>query len=427
MKHREAHGPVAALAAHGSSLELPLANPRAQGLVCTSCAALFDRVALYECTVCGGILEVRYDYAGLTPQRLSATRDLLPNRDISALSLGEGDTPLLKANRLAQRVGVRELLLKCEFTNPTGSFKDRPVAVGIAMAVEFGFAKVIAASSGNGAAATAAYAARAGLTAVIVVPSSTPNEKVRQTQSYGATVIRVEGGYSSCFTLVKEIAATSDLYNVTTTFLNPYTVEGDKSVGYELVEQREGGPIDYIFVPIGAGPLLVGIAKGFDDYRRLRSDMSIPGMVGVQATGNNPVVRAYRKGASEVVAQTESTTIAGGIADGLVGYTKDGDHTLKYIRHTKGFALDVTDDEILEAQNWLATEEGVFVEPSAAASVAAINRGVHSSTIDPDSTVVAMLTGHGLKDMGNIGQIGQAVTVSNDLQHVKAALSEHGN
>lgn len=402
-----------------------MVDSRVGGLQCTACGKVFAPVAIYECDICAGILEVFYDYDDLRQQRLSETRELLPNRKNPSLSLGEGNTSLLKAKRLAERIGLQNLLLKCEFTNPTGSFKDRPAAVGIAKAVDFGYRRVIAASSGNGAAATAAYAARAGLAAIILVPNSTPNEKVRQTQSYGATVIRVDGQYSDCFALAKNIAANADLYNVTTTFLNPYTVEGDKSVGYELFEETRDTPPDLIYVPIGAGPLLVGIFKGFEDYRRIDEEVSLPRMVGVQATGNNPIVRAYREGAASVTAQPMADTIAGGIADGLVGYTKDGDHTLHYIHRSGGFAVDVNDTEILQAQHWLASDEGLFVEPSAAAAIAAIIQGVQTTGIDPGSNIVAMLTGHGLKDMRNIGEMAEAITVPNDLHHLTGVLAEY--
>lgn len=397
---------------------------RAKGLQCTKCGKVFPHSPIYECDACGGILEVFYDYTGLSPQRLSETRALLPNLGDTSLSLGEGNTSLIRAKRLAERLGLENVLLKCEFNNPTGSFKDRPASVGVAKAIDFGYQRVIAASSGNGAAATAAYSARAGLTAVILVPKSTPNEKVLQTQAYGATVIRIDGQYSDCFGLAKQVSDAANMYNVTTTFHNPYTVEGDKVVGYELYEQTAQLAIDSIFVPIGAGPLLVGTYKGFEDYQRIYKEISLPQMVGIQASGNNPIVRAYQSESAQVIAQPIANTIAGGIADGLVGYTKDGDHTLRYIHQSNGFALDVSDSEILEAQHWLAVDEGLFVEPSAAASVAGIARGAREKDFALDACVVAILTGHGLKDMVNIGQRQEIVTVPNNLQRLMELLQE---
>lgn len=402
-----------------------MGESRATGLQCVSCGKTYPHSPIYECVLCASILEVTYDYSGIAPQQLSRTSELLPSRPHPALTLGEGDTSLLQANHLATRLGLPHLFLKCEFTNPTGSFKDRPASAGVARAVAFGYQKVIAASSGNGAAATAAFAARAGLDAVILVPRSTPNEKVQQTQAYGATVLRVDGEYSDCFALAKEASVTGHFYNVTTTFNNPYTVEGDKSVGYELFEQAEHSVPDLIYVPIGAGPLLVGTYKGFEDYQRIHVEIPLPRMVGVQAAGNNPIVRAYESGGGPVTSQTVPHTIAGGIADGLVGYTKDGDHTLRYIRQSEGFALDVTDSEILEAQHWLAVDEGLFVEPSAAAAIAGVAKSLVRADIDSEDRVVAILTGHGLKDMANIGHSGAVVTIPNDLKSFMSLLAEY--
>jgi len=374
-------------------------------LKCISCSETYPLIPIYECEKCQGILEVSYDYEKLKAKMLSGSlklpNDLLPIKNESAISLGEGNTPLLKSEKLANSLGIRSLYFKCEFANPTGSFKDRPVSIGIAKAVEFGYKKVIVASSGNGAAAVAAYGARAGLDVTILVPKSTPIEKVTQALQYGAKVIRVEGPYSQCFSQAKKASEESGMYNITTTFLNPYTVEGDKTISYELFKAMVEIP-DAIFVPIGAGPLLVGIGKGYKEIQKLYGLDEVPRMVGVQASGCNPIARAFNEGRDSIISESNPSTIAGGIADGLNGYAKDGDYTLATINKTNGFALDVSDEEIMQAQKILAHQEGIFVEPSAAAGVAGLMKSIKTEQLNKHSTIVVILTGHGLKDLKNV-------------------------
>ena len=219
----------------------------AKSLKCVSCLAEYPLSPLYECKVCGGILNVTFNYEDSIAEELKENKkverktDLLPVNPKYAVSIGEGNTPLVKADKLAQRIGIIKLLLKCEFCNPTGSFKDRPVSVGISKAVEFKYKKVVVASSGNGAASVAAFAAKAGLEALVIVPEATSTEKIRQAAFYGARVIKVEGPYSNCFRLAKEVSLRAgEVFNLTTTFINPYTVEGDKIVAYELHNQMDG-------------------------------------------------------------------------------------------------------------------------------------------------------------------------------------------
>jgi len=393
----------------------------ARGLKCISCKKEFPLTQLYECDSCGGILDVIYDYEELKNNckrcfdLKNKCSDLLPVRPDKYISLGEGNTVLIEADRLARRLDLKRLLLKCEFSNPTGSFKDRPVSIGISKAVEFGYKKVVVASSGNGAAAVAAYAARAGLEAVILVPDSTPSEKVRQSSFYGATVIRVEGPYSNCFNLAKEVGQKFNIFNLTTTFINPYTLEGDKMVAFELLDQMEGSVPGVIYVPIGAGPLLVGIYKGYNELYILGKVNKLPKMAGIQAEGCSPIARAFLSNQSEVKSEDNPHTVAGGICDGLTGYSKDGTYTLNTIRQSKGFSIYCSDESIIEAQKWLAKDEGVFVEPSSAAAVAGIVRSIEENRISKDSVVVALLTGHGLKDVGKVQLERDIPVIPNDV------------
>lgn len=398
---------------------------RARGLKCIRCNAKYPLEPLYNCQKCQGILEVYYNPGESSTHDLipfSQSFEFMPILKNQRVTLGEGNTSLVKADHLAKRLGLKNLFLKCETSNPTGSFKDRPVAVGISKAVDFGYKKVVTASSGNGAAAVAAYAARAGLDATVLVPESTPIEKVMQTLAYGAKVIKVEGPYSNCFSLAKKLSEAQNFYNITTTFYNPYTVEGDKLVGYELFENLQGAA-DAVFVPIGAGPLLVGIYKGYLDYKHAYPISKIPKMVGVQAEGNNPIVQAFREG-SIVHPENNPQTIAGGIADGLVGYEQDGDYTLKIIRESQGYAVDASDERILEAKRWLAVDEGLFVEPSAAAAIAGLVTAIEEDRVGSQECIVAILTGHGLKDIKNIGFESDLPLIPNSFEQLIQLLSK---
>lgn len=398
---------------------------RAGGLRCTKCFKNFSHAPVYECDRCEGILEVIYEYEGITDARLSKTRELMPGIN-PRVTLGEGNTSLIAADRLADYMGLENLYLKCETTNPTGSFKDRPVSVGMSAAIRFGYTSVIAASTGNGAASVAAYSARAGLNAFILVPESSSTEKILQARAYGALVITVIGGtYSDCYTLARQISTRSEYYNLTTTFYNPYTVDGNKAVGYEMYESTvSSSDSALIYVPIGAGPLLVGTYKGHEDYLQIYGKGQTPRMVGVQAEGNNPIVQAYRAGAEDVQPQRAPATIAAGIADGLTGYPRDGTYTLKYIRASGGFATDVRDDEITFAQKLLAEKEGLFVEPSGAAGVAAIAKDRAAKRISAADPVVAILTGHGLKDISHTPEGSETIAVPKDASELEKEINK---
>lgn len=396
----------------------------AKSLKCISCQSEYELSPIYECKACGGILNVTFKYEDSivkelkTNKRVNNRSDLLPIKMEYVISMGEGNTPLLKAERLAKRIGIDKLLLKCEFCNPSGSFKDRPISVGISKALEFGYKKVIVASSGNGAAAVSAFAAKAGLESLILVPEKTSPEKIKQAAVCGARIIKVEGPYSNCYRLANEIcSSTGGIFNLTTTFINPYTLEGDKIIAFELLSQMGEVP-DAIFVPIGAGPLLVGIFKGYEELKSMGIIDELPKMVGVQAEGCSPISRAFLTGKQEVVSDDNPITVVGGICDGLTGYSKDGTYTLNTIRKSNGFAIHCDDKSILEAQIWLAADEGAFVEPSSAAVVAAILKSRNGKTIGVDEKVVALLTGHGLKDMGSVKLNIDVPTIPNNLERL---------
>ena len=373
-------------------------------LRCVDCGHAMPADVRYACEKCGGILEVEEpigtsigDHAYLR-RTMWRYADRLSVADAGAIvSLGEGCTPLHRAKRLEASIpGFKgEIWIKDETINPTGSFKDRLISAAVSRARELECRGIICASSGNAGASTAAYAARAGMDAIIVVPTRTPEEKLTQIASYGALLVKVDGHYSHSYDVAIRLAEEQGLFNVTTTFLNPYGVDALKVVGEELAEQLGGRVPDYVLVPTGAGPLVKGVVQGFAE----RPGGRLPKTVAVQAAGCAPIVRAFERGEETVTAWGEPQTIASGISDPLIGYERDGSYTLRLVRQSGGLAAAVSDDEIRAAMSDLARMEGLLAEPTGASSFAAARKLIETDRISRDAIVVCMVTGHGYKDM----------------------------
>lgn len=380
----------------------------ARDAVCTACGREHALRRIYRCEACAAPLDIRYDdsrisRAAFDPPARERQRglwifaDLLPVAPGAGITLGEGQTPLLACGKLGKRLGLDRLWVKDETRQPTGSFKDRPLSVAVSRARELGFDTVVTASSGNAAAAMAAYAAQGGLRAVVIVPADAPSPKLFQMLASGARVVRVRGSVSDCIQLAQAGARACDWCNVTSTFENPYSVEGDKTVAYELARDLGWRAPDWIAVPTGSGPLPVGIFKGFVELQRAGLVEGLPRMVAAQAEGCAPIVRAFRSGAAEVTPWADARTVAGGIQDPLVGYSQDGTRTLAVIRQSGGAAVAVPDAAIEEATRWMARDEGLYVEPTAAVATAAVAALRGAGTIREGDTVVVVATGHGLK------------------------------
>ena len=368
------------------------------------------------CPACGGPLQVEVDLGRMAPRAawtswrdpglagLFAWFDLLPLTDRSkVVSLGEGNTPLLHAKRLGDELGIERLLLKDETRNPTGSFKDRMLAVGISRAMEVGAATVALQSSGNVGAAAAAYAAKAGLQARILVPRTAPAEKVLQAQMYGAEVFRIDhDSPAAIFDLLSWACDEFGWHLVSTAAIyNPFTLEGAKTIAYELAEQTAFDLPEWLVVPVGGGGNIGSLWRGFRDLEALGLLRRLPRLVGVQAAGCAPFVEAIRLGRSprEAFAARwpDIQTIAGAIADDVVF---DAHLALPAVRDSGGTAVAVSDEEILAAEASLARLEGVFVEPAAATTVAALRRLLAEGHIPRGERVACLMTGTGLKDPG---------------------------
>jgi threonine synthase len=325
--------------------------------------------------------------------------DLLPLlNEKNIVTLCEGMTPLIKSKEFEGTYGLSEVYLKDETRNPTGSFKDRPSSVAISKAKELGVERAVVASSGNAAASASAYAARAGIPCTVHIQRDANPTKLLQARAHGAEIVRVRGDYSAAYSAAFNQANKNNWCNITSTYINPYTYEGDKIIAYELFNEMEKVP-DYIVVPIGAGALLYGIWKGFYELTLLGLSTKIPKMVGVQPQGCAPIVDAFLQKKETVEPWNKKIkTIAHGISDALTGYACDGTQTLNTIRRSGGMGVKVSDKSILAAQKYLNQQEGIFTEPAGAAGMAGIIALNDNHLITKKETVVVILTGHGLKN-----------------------------
>jgi threonine synthase len=302
------------------------------------------------------------------------------------VTLQEGNTPLLEAPRLAEAAGGGlDVYLKCEGFNPTGSFKDRGMTVAISKALEQGARAVICASTGNTSASAAAYAARAGLRAFVVVPKgAVALGKLSQAAIHGATVLMVDGSFDEALALVKEIAATQPVTLVNS--INPYRLEGQKTAAFEIVDQLGRAP-DYHLIPVGNAGNITAYWRGYAEYASAGLAGTRPRMVGFQAAGAAPLVE------NRVIA--EPKTVATAIR---IGNPASWQPAVAAMTESAGWVEAVTDEEILHAYRLLARTEGIFMEPASAAAVAGLFKSAKAGRFESGATCVLTLTGHGLKD-----------------------------
>lgn len=325
----------------------------------------------------------------------------VPSRDY-IVSLGEGGSPLLKAMRLGEKLGLRNLYLKDETRNPTGSFKDRAMSVSISMALYFNYKKAVIASSGNAAASLAAYGARANIEVYALVPHFASRSKISQLLMYGAKVIKIRWLEAEDPT-VKIMRVLYEKYGFYPSpsfgVFNPYQVEGPKTISMEIIEQLQWQTPDQVFIPTGAASLLTGVYKGFRDFNKLGFIDKYPKLIAVQPEGNHPLVRAWRERVDPFNIkpwEKPPQTIATGLED---TYPWDGDMGLRALYDTKGYGIVVSDEEIVKAMKLLASLEGIFAEPSGAAGLAGLIKAIEEKLVDRDEIVVVLVTGHGLKDV----------------------------
>jgi len=375
-------------------------------LVCISCGAKYppDEI-VYKCRKCGDLLSVEYSDEAMRPEiikewdrrNMSVWRyaELLPVGDRSKIvSLGEGGTSLNRCVRLGGEIGLKNVYVKNEGENPTGSFKDRGMTVGVTKALELGMKRVACASTGNTSASLAAYAARAGLECIVLIPSGkVAFGKLIQAMIHGAKVIQVRGNFDEALKIIEELCSTQPIYLLNS--INPYRLEGQKTIAFEIWDQLGHNVPDKVIVPVGNAGNISAIWKGFKELDALGLIDKLPEMIGIQAEGAAPIANLIKGGNNEIKFVDKPETIATAIR---IGSPVNWKKAVKAIRESGGTAETVSDAEILAAQRLLAQREGIFVEPASAASIAGLIKLAETGLIDKDEEIVCIATGHGLKD-----------------------------
>ncbi len=375
---------------------------------CINCHTKYDiDEIVYFCKKCGDILEIKIDMERAaetvktgdfkkTPLSVWRYRDFMPIHEATRLvTLNEGGTGLHRSERLGEALGLTNLWIKNEGENPTGSFKDRGMTVGVTKAVELGARHVICASTGNTSASLAAYAARAGIKCTVLIPSGKiAYGKLSQAMIHGAKVLQVKGNFDEALEFVLKLAEKhSSIYLLNS--INPFRIEGQKSLGYEICEQLNYDAPDRLIVPVGNAGNISAIYKGFSEFYKLGLIKHIPKMTGIQAAGSAPIAKAIKSHSNKIVPVAEPETVATAIRIGApVSWKK----AINAINESHGTAETVTDEEILDAQKLLAQIEGIFVEPASASSIAGLKKLVRNGIINKDERIVCVTTGHGLKD-----------------------------
>ncbi len=395
---------------------------------CIGCGEEYDaEQIIYFCPKCGDLLKVEYLY-DKAPENLQRTwmnrpisvwryRELLPIKEESKIvSLGEGGTNLHSCSRIAENFGLKKIYVKNEGENPTGSFKDRGITVGITKAMELGAKVVACASTGNTSASLAAYAAKAGLKCIILIPSGkVAFGKLSQAMVHGAEVIQIKGNFDDALRVVKELCTKNPVYLLNS--INPYRLEGQKTIAYEIVDQLSSRVPDKIIVPVGNAGNISAIWKGFKELYTLNLIDKLPQMIGIQAEGAAPLANALKSGREVVEPLANPETVATAIR---IGSPANWKKAVRAIKESGGLAETVSDEEILEAQSLLAKLEGLFIEPASAASIAGLRKLASEGKITKDDLVVCIATGHGLKDPDIVvKRFRKVVEVEPNLEAVK--------
>ncbi|MDQ1504469.1 MAG: threonine synthase [Actinomycetota bacterium] len=401
-------------------------------LTCRECGRAYEVAPLHVCEWCFGPLEASYDYDAIAgsvtrekiargPSSIWRYADLLPADRGSAVDLGAGFTPLVRAERLAGALGLGELWIKNDTLNPTNSFKDRVVAVGLSKALEFGFKTAACASTGNLANSVAAHATRAGMKSYVFIPSNLESGKVIATAIYGGNVVAVDGNYDDVNRLCAELAGTYPWAFVNVN-LRPYYAEGSKTLAFETAEQLGWRFPDHVVVPMASGSQLTKISKGFEELAKVGLIDEEPDVrvSGAQALGCSPIAAAFLSG-SDTIRPVKPSTIAKSLA---IGNPADGYFALDVVRQSGGGMAAVTDDEIIDGMKLLARTEGIFTETAGGVTIATLKKLSEEGVIRPDECVVAYITGHGLKTLEALtGTVGPTATIDPTIDAFTSAFN----
>src|SRR5690349_10086856 len=375
-------------------------------LYCPKCGHEAVSRTVFQCAKCQSILEIQINIDHLTRKDFETMRrsrdrsvwrwfDFFPvEKRSSIVSLGEGDTPLIHARRLGEKIGIPNLYLKNDTLLPTGSLKDRSNSVGISVAREWGVKTAAVMSTGNAAASVAAYAAAAGIESIVIVPKGTAPSKIVQARAYGATVIVIDGDFDNeVAKLYKSALNEFGWYDCLSS--NPYRDEGKKSYAYEMADQLDGRVPDWVVHPTAGGTGIYAMWKGYKELLSLGWIDRAPRLVAAQSEAAAPIVAAFQKGLVDIKPVIARETVAESIQVG--NPVSIGWRALAALRESGGTAVALSDGEILEGQALIGSLSGIFAEPAAATSVAAAKKLRDNGTIGADDVVVCNLTGHGLK------------------------------
>ena len=403
----------------------------AEALKCKECSETYPLEALFVCDRCFGPLEVQYDLSRLDaaetkrriqagPQNIWRYADFLPFERPPRSALGAGSTPLIRADRLAERLGVKEVWVKNDAANPTHSFKDRVVTVALAKAQELGFQVVACASTGNLANSVAAHAAAAGLESYVFIPSDLEEQKVLATGVYGTNLVAVRGSYDDVNRLCTELTADHEDWAFVNVNMRLYYSEGSKTIAFEIAEQLGFELPDRVVVPVASGSLFTKIGRGFDEWASVGLvDGAPPVMNGAQAEGCSPVARAFAAG-RDVCRPVKPATIAKSLA---IGNPADGPYALDLARRSGGGIDAVDDEEIREGIRLLAETTGIFTETAGGVTTAVLRKLAERGDLDGDARVVLVITGEGLKTLDAVRGTFEVSTIEPTARSFEEAFS----
>ena len=371
-------------------------------LECVKCGGNFSLdLVNARCQDCHEPLEVRYDIDSIprdwfkVPRKGCFFERYAPFysylKTNPALSLGEGQTSLIRSNRIKGKIGIKELLFKNETQNPTWTFKDRGTAFSLQNAFSLGYRRIGTLSSGNMGASVAAFGSRAGMDTFILLKANVPREKIDALAVYGVKAIQVSGNYGDVYNRTPEMGKRFDIYFSISD--EPMRVEGYKSLAFEVYEQMDCKPPDYVAVPVGSGGLCRGILKGFEELHEVGFIHNVPKFIGVQTQGCSPTVDAYERGKDRIERFEDPLTLDHVLEN---PYPPSGNQVIRKIRSNGGILLKVSNQEILDAELLLA-REGIFAQPASATALAGVVRCADKGLIPRDARVVTVVTGSGLK------------------------------
>ena len=401
------------------------------GAKCIRCGKEWEaKPDITTCPACGGMLDIQYDYAAIAKE---VSHAVMANRTEQSMwrymeylpVLGKGQRPKLRvgwspfyqADRLAKVLGLKTLYVKDDGVNPTASLKDRASAMAVVKAEEAGAEIIACSSTGNAASSLAGNAAAAGFPTYIFVPSRAPKGKVSQLMIFGAHVISVKSSYEDTFKLSQQAIERYGWYNRNAA-INPYLMEGKKTVALEIAEQLGWKMTDYVALSVGDGCTIAGVWKGFKDLYATGMIDRLPRLISVQAEGCCPLNRAIAE--NKPWEPMEENTLADSIA---VGVPRNADKALNAIRESNGVVVNVSDQEILDAAKLLGRTCGVFGEPAGVTGTAGVKKALELGLIAPDSSVVSIVTGNGLKDTPNaIKAAGEPVAIDPDMDQLLAVM-----